>query len=160
MPKPDRQEFSDFSRLLPLILSELKSDGKPARDKALKMLAVCLARLIGLEPEGWLTCNASTGNSEVEMVATGKRPMYGRWLLHCLDTRYVNMDELATAIGRGAPFKFNTLLSVTTGHFTAQARDYVRKAMQATNYQILLMDADDLNAVARNERTVETILNS
>lgn len=99
----------------------------------------------------------STG-IEVEIVADDRWMPFNRWQIQCRNVHQTGMEDIATAVGRSVSFKPTILLSVTTGCFTQQARDYTTRAMQLTNLQILLIDADDLRAIASDESVIKHIL--
>jgi hypothetical protein len=97
-------------------------------------------------------------NIEVGVVADGRQVPFSRWLIQCRNARQVDMEDIATAVGRSVSFRPSIVLSVTSGCFTQQARHYVIRAMQLTNLQVFLVDAHDLRAIAADEATIKSIL--
>jgi hypothetical protein len=91
-------------------------------------------------------------------VANDRRVPFNRWQIQCRNAYQTDMEDIAAAVGRSVSFKPNIVLSVTTGHFARQARYYATKAMQLTNFQILLIDAHDLKTIASDERAIKSIL--
>jgi len=147
-----------FEHPLSQILADLKSPNKHVKGKALELLAIYLTRLIDLDFKGWLLRSADLDGIEVGIIANDWRVPFNRWQIQCRNVGRMDMGDIATAMGRSISFKPNVLLSVTTGHFTQQARYYASRAMQLTNFQILLVDARDLSAMISDEKTIEGIL--
>ena len=114
--------------------------------------------MIDLNFEGWLLRSADSNGVEVEIMADDKRMPFNRWQIQCRNANHVDMGEIATAIGRSVSVRPTVLLSVTTGQFTQQARHYATRAMQLTNFQVLLIDTHDLQAMASGEKRIESIL--
>jgi site-specific DNA-methyltransferase (cytosine-N4-specific) len=147
-----------FERPLAQILADLNSPNKHIKGKALELLAIYLTRLIDLDFKGWLLKSADLNGIEVGIVANDWRVPFNCWQIQCRNVGRTDMGDIATAVGRSISFRPNVLLSVTTGRFTQQARYYTSRAMQLTNFQILLVDACDLRAMASDEKTIESIL--
>ena len=140
------------------ILTDLKSSNKHVKGKALELLAIYLTRLIDLDYKGWLLRGADLNGTEVGIMANDWRVPFNRWQIQCRNVGRTDMGDIATAVGRSISFKPNVLLSVTTGLFTQQARYYANRAMQLTNFQILLVDACDLTDIAGDEKAIENTL--
>jgi len=147
-----------FERPLSQILDDLKSPSKHIKGKAVELLAIYLTRLIDLDFKGWLLRSADLDGIEVGIIANDWRVPFNRWQIQCRNVGRMDMGEIATAVGRSISFKPNVLLSVTTGRFTQQARYYADRAMQLTNFQILLVDTSDLRAIASDEKAIEGIV--
>jgi site-specific DNA-methyltransferase (cytosine-N4-specific) len=147
-----------FRQSLSQILDDLKSSNKHVKGKALEMLAIYLIHLIDLDFKGWLLRSADSNGIEVEMIADDRLVPFNRWQIQCRNASRVDMGEIATAVGRSVFFKPNVVLSVTTGSYTSQARYYATRAMQLTSLQILLMDGQDLEAMAADEKMIESII--
>lgn len=139
-------------------LTELKSPDKYAKGKALEFLTIRLSQLLDLDFKGWLLRSADSNNIEVGVVADGRQVPFSRWLIQCRNARQVDMEDIATAVGRSVSFRPSIVLSVTSGRFTQQARHYVTRAMRLTNLQIFLVDAHDLRAIAADEAMIKSIL--
>jgi hypothetical protein len=147
-----------FERPLAHILADLKSPNKHVKGKALELLAIYLTRLIDLDFKGWLLRSVDLDGIEVGILANDWRVPFNRWQIQCRNVGCTDMGDIATAVGRSISFKPNVLLSVTTGRFTQQARYYANRAMQLTNFQMLLVDTSDLRAIASDEKAIESIL--
>ncbi len=147
-----------FELPLAQILTELESSNKHVRGRALELLAIHFTRLIDLDFKGWLLRSADSNGIEVGIVANDRQVPFNRWQIQCRNARQTDMGEIATAVGRSVSFRPNVLLSVTTGRFMQQARYYATRAMQLTNFQILLIDAQDLMAIANGKATIRSIL--
>jgi len=147
-----------FEKPLAQILADLKSPNKHVKGLALELLAIYLTRLIDLDFKGWLLRSADSNSAEVEVIADHRRMPYNRWQIQCRNAKQVDMDDIATALGRSVSFRPSFMLSVTTGYFMQQARHYATKAMQLTNLQILLVDAHDLIDLASDEIVIASIL--
>ena len=145
-------------RKLSHILTALKSPDKRVKGKALELLAIHFTYLIALDFKGWILRSINSNGIEVGFVANGRHVPLSRWQVQCRNARQIDMGDIATAVGRGVSFKPNTLLSVTTGCFTQQARHYATRAMQLTNFQIILIDARDLEAIASDKEVIWSIL--
>jgi hypothetical protein len=141
------------------ILTDLVSPDEHVRGQSLELLAIHLMRLVDLDFKGWLLRSVDSKGIEVGVIAHDKRVLFDRWQIQCLNSKRPGMDEIATAVGRGIFFKPNVLLSMTAGNFTSQARYYAMRAMQLTSLQILLMEAQDLRAIAADKRVVANIIN-
>jgi len=153
------QEISGpIERPLSQMLADLKSSNKHVKGRALELLAICLTHLIDLDFRGWLLKSADSNGIEVGIVANGRQVPFNRWLIQCRNACQMDMEDIATAVGRSISFKPNILLSVTTGCFTRQARYYATRAMQLTNFQILLIDTRDLKTIASDEGAIKSIL--
>jgi site-specific DNA-methyltransferase (cytosine-N4-specific) len=150
------QETPDPS--LSQILTDLRSSDKHAKGKALELLAIRLTHLLDLDFKGWLLRSAVSNSIEVGIVADERQGPFNRWLIQCRDARQMDMGDIATAVGRSVSFRPNVVLSVTSGHFTQQARYYVTKAMQLTNLHFVLIDVHDLKAIAADEAMIKSIL--
>jgi restriction endonuclease Mrr len=83
---------------------------------------------------------------------------FNRWQFQCRNADLVDMGEIATTIGRSVSYRPNVVLSVATGHFTPRARNYASRAMQLTSFQLVLVDGDDLRALAEDEGMIGSIL--
>jgi hypothetical protein len=140
------------------VLIGLMSPDRYAKGEALELLAIRLTHSLGLDFEGWLLRSANSNGIEVEIVASDKRVPFNRWLIQCRNTHQMDMGDIATAVGRSVSLRPGIVLSVTTGHFTQQARHYATRAMQLTNLQILLLDAHDLGTIANDETAIRGIL--
>jgi len=152
-------EVIDSELPLSQILANLKLPDKHVRGKALERLGIYFTRLIDLDFKGWLMRSVDSNGGEIEIVANDRSVPFNRWQIQCRNVSQTGMGDIATAVGRGISFKPNVLLSLTTGHFTQQARYYATKAMQFTNLQILLVDAPDLSTIASNSKAIKGILN-
>jgi hypothetical protein len=157
---PFGAQFSPNQVELPMsqILANLKSPSRHVKSDALELLAIHLSRLIGLNLSSWLLRSADSNGIEVEVIADDNHAPFNRWQIQCRNARRVDMGDIATAVGRSVSFKPGVVLSVTTGHFTPQARYYATKAMQMTNFQILLIDAQDLKTIAGDESAITGVL--
>ena len=140
------------------VLAGLNSAEKNVKGRALELLAIYLAHLIDLDFEDWLMRSNASNSIEVNALAYDSRIPSNRWLIQCRDASLVDMDEIATAVGRSISFKPSVILSVTTGEFTQRARYYATKAMQLANYNILLMDSHDLQTIVDSKGTITDIL--
>lgn len=147
-----------FERPLSRILADLKSPSKHVKGKALELLTIYLTRLIDLDFKGWLLKSADSNGIEVGIMANDRCVPFNRWQIQCRNVSQMDMGDIATAVGRSISFKPTVLLSVTTGHFTRQARYYATRAMQLTNFQVLLVDGCDLRALASGERVIDGVL--
>lgn len=152
------QSQESYGAPLSQILTELESPNKHIRGKALELLAAHFTRLIDLDFKGWLLRSTDSNSIEVDSVANDKKVPFNRWLIQCRNARQVDMEDIATAVGRGVSFRPSIMLSVTSGCFTQRARYYVARAMQLTNLRILLIDTHDLRTIAADEATIKDIL--
>jgi len=140
------------------ILTDLKSPNKRVKNSALELLVVYISRSIGLHLSSWLLRSADSDGIEAEAIADDNSMPFHRWQIQCRNVSRVDMDDIATAVGRSVLCQPSVVLSVTTGTFTPRARDYVDKAMQTTNFQILLMDAQDLQAITIDDKAILNVL--
>jgi site-specific DNA-methyltransferase (cytosine-N4-specific) len=147
-----------FEKPLSQILADLKSPNKHVKGLALELLAIYLTRLIDLDFKGWLLRGADSRDVEAEVIADHRHMPSNRWQIQCRNAKQVDMDDIATAVGRGFSFRPSFVLSVTTGCFMQRARHYANRAMQLSNLQILLIDTYDLINLASDERMIASIL--
>jgi hypothetical protein len=95
------------------------------------------------------------------MLAQEDRLPPTRWLLQCLDAECVGMDMIATAVGRGFLDGPHYLLSATSGRISSQAREYAvitSRQSHLPGFTIMLIDGDDLRALAGNATTIENLI--
>jgi site-specific DNA-methyltransferase (cytosine-N4-specific) len=155
---PSSPNIELFELQLSQILADLRSSNKHIKGKSLELLAIYLTHLIDLDFNGWLLRSTDSKGIEVGIIAHDRHAPSNCWQIQCRNSSQVDMEEIATAVGRSVFFKPNVVLSVTTGAFTSQARYYATRVMQLTNFQILLMDAQDLEAIAADEKVIENII--
>lgn len=125
---------------------------------ALEALALYLSRLIDLTFIGWRLRSAETAGAEVDVIVEGTRLVFSRWQIQCKNVKQVSLDDVAKEVGIAFRLKSNVIMVVSTGRFSSSARDYAQDIMRDTNYNVILLDAADLQAIERLPTEVTAIL--
>jgi site-specific DNA-methyltransferase (cytosine-N4-specific) len=124
--------------------------------KALEMLAFYFARLLGLEFENWQK------RKIVKLLANETELLFSRWQIRCqnsLDSD-VLLDDLAEEVGLSLKFKSNVILIVTTGEFSNEALRYADEIMRSTSLNIITINGQELDALAKSPHIIVDMLNS
>jgi predicted RecB family endonuclease len=125
-------------------LSELEADIASAnsykKGLALEIVAVKLARQIGLEPVAFRLRAKATGGSEVDLIADGIHFHYSRWLIQCKATdAAVRVEAVAREVGMAHLLNAHVIVMLSTGGFTEPASDYAVSIAEKTSLQVVLV---------------------
>jgi site-specific DNA-methyltransferase (cytosine-N4-specific) len=140
------------------VLRDIKSDNKDVKGKALEALAAKLAFLMGLDYKHWRLRGASTGGAEVDLVVESRKPVFLRWNVQCKNTASVRLDDVAKEVGLAVEMGSNVVAVVSTGKFSADARDHAKHVMARTNLSVILMDGQDVGEISKNPAVVFDVL--
>ncbi len=140
------------------VMLEIRSEDKNVKGKALEALAAKLAFLLGLEYRHWRLRGAVTGGAEVDLIVESVRPVFLRWNIQCKNTANVRLDDVAKEVGLAVEMGSNVVVVVSTGKFSADAREHAKHVMARTNLSVVLMDGTDLDEIAENPGAVVDVL--
>lgn len=140
------------------VMRELRSDNRNVKGKTLEALAAKLAFLLGLEYRHWRLRGAVTGGAEVDLIVESIRQVFLRWNIQCKNTGTVRLDDVAKEVGLAIEMGSNVVMVVSTGKFSADAREHAKHVMARTNLAVVLVDGRDLDEIARNPAAVVDIL--
>lgn len=146
-----RKPFAD-------ILHELRADDRHARGLALEALAFKLMRLIDLTWVATRLRGSATGGAEVGVIFESSRLVFSRWQIQCKNTARVCLDDVAKEVGLSQVLKSNVVVMVSTGEIGPEARRYASKVRANRAPLILLLDAADLSAVARQPSRIVALV--
>ncbi|MBM3570006.1 MAG: restriction endonuclease [Alphaproteobacteria bacterium] len=136
------------------IIKELKSARKHVAGLALEALGFKLMRLIDMDYVATRLRGEATGGAEVDLIFESTRLVYSRWQIQCKNTERVGLDDVAKEVGLTHLLKSNAIVLLTTGEIGAEARRYANKIMADTNLAIVMMNGDDLDAIATNASAI------
>lgn len=149
-----------FDKPLTQILTELQSEDKHIKGKALELLAIYLARLVDLDFRGWRIRSTDTGGAEVDAIVEGARLIFSRWQIQAKNTTQVRLDDVAKEVGLSLTFIYsNVVMIVTTGEFTKDARSYANHVMKTCNLNVILLNGADLERISRDPTSIVAVLN-
>lgn len=140
------------------VMREIRSEDKNVKGKALEALAAKLAFLMGLEYRHWRLRGTVTGGAEVDLIVESTRPVFLRWNIQCKNTASVRLDDVAKEVGLAIEMASNVVAVVSTGKFSADAREHAKHVMARTNLSVVLFDGGDLDEISRNPAAVVDIL--
>lgn len=129
------------------ILAELKSPDRNVKGKALESLAFYFTRLLDLEFRAWRHRGKETGGAEVDVIVEGVRLVFSRWHIVCKNSDQITLDDVAIQVGLSPCLKTQVILIVTPGIVTAEARRFIRQAMEMNSFLIAVVDGDVLAAL-------------
>ena len=143
------------------VFDSLATQSRRTQDRSLEGLADLLCRLLHLAPVKWLVRNSDSGGKEAQVLAQDDHPLQHRWLIQCVDSEHINVDIVATAVGRGFPYGPHGLVTVTLGHVSSEVRRYAAitsRRPHLPGFAIMLFDGNDLRAIAQNTVTIEKLI--
>ncbi len=94
------------------------------------------------------------------MLAQDDHPLQHRWLIQCVDSEHINVDIVATGVGRGFPYGPHALVTAGLGRVSSEVRKYAAITSQRPHlpgFAILLFDGNDLRAIAQDAVTIEEL---
>lgn len=148
-----------FQQPMGQILSDLKSEDRYTKGKALELLAIYFTRLLDLEFRGWRTRSAETGGAEVDAIVEGKRLIFSRWQMQAKNTAVVRLDDIAKEVGLSLTFIYsNVVMIVTTGDFTRDAYTYANQVMKTTNLNIVLLNGTELDRLSNDPLQIVALM--
>ena len=141
------------------IIEELNSDDRYISGLALEALAFKLMRLIDLDYVKTRLRGEQTGGAEVDLIFESDRLVFSKWQIQCKNTAHVPLDDIAKEVGLVQLLQSNVIVIVTTGKISTDARKYSNVVMKQTNLCIVMLDGDDIRAIATNPISIIDILN-
>ncbi|HEX5414594.1 MAG TPA: restriction endonuclease [Chloroflexota bacterium] len=140
------------------ILTEIESDNRHIRGLALEALAFKLMRLIDLTYVATRLRGSATGGAEVDVIFESDRLVFSRWQVQCKNTAQVSLDDVAKEVGLTHLLKSNVIVMVSTGRIGTAARSYANTIMRESNLCVVMVDRDDILAIASNPIGIVDIL--
>lgn len=132
------------------ILPGLDSSDRHVAGLALEAVALNLMRLLNMDYVATRLRAAETGGVEVDLVCQSTRLVFTRWQIQCKNSARMSIDDVAREVGLTHLLKSNAVVVVTTGTVDAKARRYADQVMADSNLAIVLIDGEDLTAIAEN----------
>ena len=142
-----RDVWPFLSKPLKEIRRKLKSRYRRIRGLALEALAFKLMQLIDLPYVVTQLHGSTTGGTEVRLIFERTWPMFSRWQVQCTNAARVSLDEVAKEVGFADYFKSHTIVMVSTGEISSEARRYADKIMTDSNLCIVMMNGNDLTLI-------------
>jgi len=140
------------------VMAEIRYEDKNVKGKALEALAAKLAFLLGLEYRHWRLRGTVTGGAEVDLIVESVRPVFLRWNIQCKNTASVRLDDVAKEVGIAVEMASNVVVVVSTGRFSADAREHAKHVMARTNLSVVLIEGRDLDEIAKNPAAVVDVV--
>jgi site-specific DNA-methyltransferase (cytosine-N4-specific) len=143
------------------ILTELESDDKNIKGKALEALAFHLMRLLHLEFRAWRKRPKESSGFEVDLIVEDARISFSRWQIQCKNTpdSAVRLEDVAKEVGLAITLKSNVILVVTTGRFGRDAKSYAEDVTAGTALNVVLLDGNDLRQIIATPLQMTRIMN-
>ena len=132
------------------ILSDLDCPDRQVAGLALEALAFKLMRLFDMDYVATRLRGEETAGTEVDLVFQSTRLVFTRWQIQCKHADRMSIDDVAREVGLTHILKSNAAVVVTTGTVDPEARRYANKVMADSSLAIVLMDGEDLEAIADN----------
>ncbi|WCJ60310.1 restriction endonuclease [Fontisphaera persica] len=141
------------------ILKGVTDKDKHTRGLALEALAFKLMRLLDMDYVATRLRGSATGGAEVDLVFQSARLVFSRWQVQCKNTPRVSLEDVAKEVGLIHLLKSNVIVVVSTGEIGPAARGYANKVMGDTNLCIILVNGDDLKAIAASPAAIVDVFN-
>jgi hypothetical protein len=137
---------------LPAIKSMLDDPDKNVRGLGLELLALRMVVDLGLKPSGFrLRANNTTGGTEVDLVAEGRRLAFTRWTFQCKHTRgNVNVSQVAKEVGIATHMRSHVIVMVSTAGFSGPAMTFAAGVTKNTPLQFVMVKGEDLQKYLRS----------
>lgn len=131
-----------INRPLGAIFEDLESKDTHIKGVALELLAVRIARALGLVPVWLRERGDETHGAEVDLVAEGIHLKFSRWLFQCKNTpgTSVALSALAKEVGMAILLHAHVIVMVTTSEFRGSVTELARGVTQATPLQVVLVN--------------------
>lgn len=139
------------------ILSDIDNADTHVAGLALEAVALNLMRLLNMDYVATRLRGAETGGVEVDLVCQSTRLVFTRWQIQCKNAARMSIDDVAREVGLTHPLKSNAVVVVTTGTVDAEARRYADQVMADSSLAIVLIDGEDLKAIAENPTRIVDI---
>lgn len=140
------------------ILEGLHSENKHVKGLALEALAFFLGRLVGLGFVKWRMRTNETGGSELDVVMEGTNLIFSRWQIQCKNSRQATLEDIAKEVGIAHLIRSNVIMIVTTGRIGDAARRFAERIMSDSNYQIILLQKNQLEQLKTDPSSIIEIL--
>lgn len=131
---------------LEVIRGDLTASDTHTKGIALELLALRLARDIGIVPVRFRLRGAKTGGAEVDLLAEGAHLHFSRWLFQCKNQRRVALSDLAKEVGMATLLHGHVIVLVTTGRFASSVTEYAQELVRTSPLQVVLIDGTSLGS--------------
>lgn len=148
-----------YCKSFPQLKQEIESDNTYVKGLALEAFAIKVMRIIGLDFIKTRYRDIQIGGAEVDVLFDSTRLMYSRWQVQCKNTKTVTIDMVAKEVGLSHMLKSNVIVMMTTGHLTADAKQYARRIMEDMNLCILMLEEEDIDCIIDNPPIIVDIFN-
>jgi site-specific DNA-methyltransferase (cytosine-N4-specific) len=138
---------SDLLRPTNEIVAELDSEDRHRRGIALEHLALRMLDWIGLSDLRWRV-RPGANAEEIDGTANAKLPAFARWQVQAKNTSRLDADDAAKEVGLAVTNGAAVVMLITTGSFTAAARDIVERAERRGGLAIVCLDGEDVQEIA------------
>lgn len=132
------------------ILVDVNSDNTYTKGIALEALAFKLLRILGLDYLATRVRAEATGGNEVDLLFHSDRLIYSRWQIQCKNTNKVSIDYVAREVGLAQILYSNVVVLITTGTVSPKAKKYANHIMKNSNLNIVFVDKDDIQMIAKD----------
>ena len=148
-----------LSKPLSEILQEAQAEDTGTKGKALEALAFYFMRLLGLEFKRWHKRRKKPEWTEINALAESTHLVFSRWQIQCRNAsdNKISKDDVAVEVGLSIQLKSNVILMATTGQFSREAVSYADTITRETGLTIILIDRENLQALATSTQTLTEI---
>jgi hypothetical protein len=124
---------------------QMDSESTHERGIALETLAIKIGRLLGLDFVGWRVRGKQTNGAEVDVVFDEVGKTFNRWQIQCKNTKStLESKYVAREVGITRTLQTNTILMITRGGTSQDARQFASQVMRHENLAIIFLSEDDL----------------
>ena len=99
-----------------------------------------------------------TGGSELDVVMEGTNLIFSRWQIQCKNSRQATLEDIAKEVGIAHLIRSNVIMIVTTGRIGDAARRFAERIMSDSNYQIILLQKNQLEQLKTDPSSIIEIL--
>lgn len=122
---------------------------------ALELLALRLARDLGLRPIAFRRRSRETGFAEVDLIANGAYLHFSRWLFQCKNQKKnVPLSALAKEIGIATLLRAHVVVVVSTGTFSRDLKEFALQTERTTPLQVVLLSGAELREYGKRGASV------
>lgn len=141
------------------LLEDMNSDSTYDKGVALETLSVKLGRMLGLEFVGWRVRGRETGGSEVDVVMDKVGLTYSRVQIQCKNIKgKLQTKHVAREVGVSRMLQTNTIMMITRGGVTTDARRFANRIMHEENLAILFLTGEDIEEIDENPNHLQNII--
>ncbi|MFJ3380308.1 restriction endonuclease [Curtobacterium sp. NPDC090217] len=126
-----------------VIVANLRSSDTGVKGLALEVLAVRIARDLGMVPRELRVRGVETGGAEVDLLAERVGFSFERWTIQCKNqSAPVSVGVVAKEVGVAAVLRSQVVVVVTTNSFTQSAVDFASAVNESNSVQVMLVDGE------------------